>query len=113
MLLPDIAVPVATYTGWNLYRAPFPDTELCDRDGTYAPFPRTRTEREAKSDPRRSLEERYGNHANYVAKYQEAVQSLVKERLLLPEDGERYIARVKSDEFAKLFSAPVIGQTTQ
>jgi len=110
VLLPDIAVPVATYTGWNLYRAPFPETELCDRDGTYAPFPRTRAEREAKNDPRGSLEERYGSHANYVAKYQEAVRKLVKERLLLPEDGERYIARVKSDEIAKLFTAPIVGQ---
>jgi hypothetical protein len=110
VLLPDIAVPLATYTGWNLYRAPFPDTELCDRDGTYSPFPRTRAEREASNDPRRSLEERYGSHANYVAKYQEAVQKLVKERLLLPEDGQRFMARVRSDEVAKLFTAPVVGQ---
>ena len=110
VLLPDIAVPVATYTGWNLYRAPFPDTELCDRDGTYAPFPRTRAEREAKNDPRRSLEERYGSHANYVARYQEAVQRLVKERLLLPQDGERYMARVRSDEVAKLFAASIVGR---
>ena len=38
VLLPDIAVPLATYTGWNLYRSPFPESVLCDRDGTYAPF---------------------------------------------------------------------------
>ncbi|HYH42934.1 MAG TPA: alpha/beta hydrolase domain-containing protein, partial [Burkholderiales bacterium] len=110
VLLPDIAVPVATYTGWNLYRAPFPDTELCDRDGTYSPFPRTRAERETTNDPRRSLEERYGSHANYVARYQEAVQRLVKERLLLPQDGERYMARVRSDEVAKLFNPTVVGE---
>jgi hypothetical protein len=108
--LPDIAVPVATYTGWNLYRAPFPDSELCDRDGTYAPFPRTRAEREAKNDPRRSLEERYGSHASYVARYQQAVQQLVKERLLLPQDAERYMARVRSEEVAKLFTPSIIGE---
>lgn len=64
--LPDIAVPLATYTGWNLYKAPFPKGELCDRDGTYSPFSGTRAEREAKSDVRPSLEERYGDHAAYV-----------------------------------------------
>ncbi len=47
ILLPDIAVPLATYTGWNYYRAPYPEGELCDRDGTYKPFAATRAEREA------------------------------------------------------------------
>jgi hypothetical protein len=110
VLLPDVAVPLATYTGWNLYRSPYPETELCDRDGTYSPFPRTRAEREAKNDPRKSLEERYGSHAAYVTRYQEAVQRLVEGRLLLPQDGERYMARVRSDEVARLFSQQVVGQ---
>ena len=113
VLLPDIAVPLATHTGWNLYRAPFPEGELCDRDGTYSPFPRTRAEREAKNDPRQSLEERYGSHANYVARYQDAVQRLVKERLLLPQDGERYVARVRGDEVAKLFVKPPVEQASR
>ena len=106
---PDIAVPVATYTGWNLYRSPFPENVLCDRDGTYAPFARTRTEREARGDPRLSLEERYGSHENYVRQYQEVVQRLVRERLLLPEDADRYMARVKGNEFAQLFDKSVVG----
>ena len=42
--LPPIAVPLATYTGWNVYRNE--PTELCDRAGTYQPFARTRAERE-------------------------------------------------------------------
>ena len=108
--LPDVAVPLATYTGWNLYRAPYPEGEMCDRDGTYVPFARTRAEREARGDPRPSLEERYGTHANYVKRYEEAVQRLVHERLLLPADGERYMARVRSDEVARLFSQSVLGQ---
>jgi hypothetical protein len=109
VLLPDIAVPVATYTGWNLYRAPFPDDTLCDRDGTYSPFPRTRAERERTGDPRASLEERYGSHANYVKRYEEAVQRLVKDRLLLPEDGQRYLAKARSSEVAQLFGPTTIG----
>jgi hypothetical protein len=104
ILLPDIAVPLGTYTGWNLYKAPFPEGELCDRDGTYAPFAATRAEREAKNDPRPSFEERYGDQAGYVRRVEQAVQKLVADRLLLAEDGELFIAKAKSAETAKLFA---------
>jgi hypothetical protein len=104
ILLPDIAVPLATHTGWNMYRAPFPEDALCDRDGTYLPFARTRAEREARGDPRPSLEERYGTHDTYVRRYGAAVQRLVRERLLLPEDAERYMVKIRSEEIAKLFT---------
>jgi hypothetical protein len=50
--MPDIVVPVATYTGWNLYKRPFPEGELCDRDGSYHEFTSTKAERETKKDPR-------------------------------------------------------------
>ena len=103
--LPDIAVPLGTYTGWNLYKAPFPEGELCDRDGTYAPFAATRAEREAKNDPRPSLEERYGDHAGYVRRVEQAVKKLVAERLLLAEDGELFVARAKSEETVEALRA--------
>jgi hypothetical protein len=103
ILLPEIAVPLATHTGWNEYRAPHPEGELCDRDGTYAPFAATRAEREAKNDPRLSLEERYGDHAGYVKKFSEATERLVAARLLLREDADVLIARAKSTEVAKRF----------
>ncbi len=101
--LPDIAVPLATYTGWNLYKSPFPEGELCDRDGSHVVFAATRTEREAKRDPRLSLEERYGNHAAYVKKVDAYAKALVKERLLLAEDAERYVQRARSEEVVKQF----------
>jgi hypothetical protein len=111
ILLPDIAVPIATYTGWNLYKAPYPEGELCDRDGTYALFARTRAEREARGDPRPSLEERYGGHAAYVKRYEEAVQRLARERLILAEDAERFMSRVRSEEISRLFAPAVVGQS--
>ena len=104
ILLPDIAVPLGTHTGWNLYKAPFPEGELCDRDGTYMPFPATRAERQAARDPRASLEERYGDHAGYVNRVEQTVKKLVAERLLLAQDGELFIARAKSGETAKHFA---------
>ena len=59
--LPDIAAPVATYTGWNLRKNP-PD-EGCDASGMVIPFARTKAQRMASGDPRLSLEERYPGHA--------------------------------------------------
>jgi hypothetical protein len=93
--LPDIAVPLATYTGWNQYKAPFPEGEVCDRDGTFAAFARGKAEREAKGDPRPSLEERYASHADYVAKVEAAARDLVAQRLLLSEDADRYAAKAR------------------
>lgn len=93
--LPDIAVPVATYTGWNLYKAPFPEGELCDRDGSFFPLARTKAERQAKNDPRPSLEELYGDHPGYVRQVEAAAAALVRQRLLLQEDADGYIQRAR------------------
>jgi hypothetical protein len=96
--LPDIAAPLATYTGWNVYKAQ--PGELCDRDGSYIPFAKTKAEREAAGDPRPSVAERYGTRASYVAKVKAAADDLVRERLLLPDDAARYVkAAEASDRF--------------
>ena len=87
--LPSIAVPLGTYTGWNVYRAQ--TCELCDRDGSMIPFARTRREREAAGDPRASLEERYGTKDIYVARVEATAATLVADRLLLPADAEAYV----------------------
>jgi hypothetical protein len=87
--LPPIAVPLGTYTGWNVYRAQ--PCELCDRDGSLIPFARTLRERAAIGDPRPSLEERYGSRDAYVAKVKAAAEALVADRLLLPSDAALYI----------------------
>ena len=92
--LPPIAVPLGTYTGWNLYRAQ--PGELADRDGSLIPFARTKGEREATGDPRPSLEERYGTRDAYVAKVEAAAAALVAERLLLPGDAAAYVEAAKA-----------------
>jgi hypothetical protein len=91
--LPPIAVPLGTYTGWNVYREQ-PD-ELADRDGSLIPFARNRAERDAVDDPRPSLGERYGSREAYVAQVEAAAAALVAERLLLPADAAAYVAAAK------------------
>jgi Alpha/beta hydrolase domain len=88
--LPSIAVPLGTYTGWNVYKAQ-PD-ELADRDGSFIAFARDKAEREAAGDPRPSLDERYGSKANYVDQVRQAAALLVAERLLLQDDADRLVA---------------------
>jgi hypothetical protein len=87
--LPPIAVPLGTYTGWNVYRAQ--PCELCDRDGSLIPFARTKSDREASGDPRPSLEERYADREPYVARVEAAAAALVADRLLLPADAAAYV----------------------
>ena len=95
--LPDIAVPLATYTGWNEYKPPYPAGEIADRDGSCLPLPVDKTAREAAGDPRPSIAERYTSGADYVARVTAVVSQLMADRLLLAEDGERYLDRARKE----------------
>jgi hypothetical protein len=88
---PDMRVPLGTYLGWALRKAGFAEGELVSTNGCIITFARTKAEREKNGDPRLSIEERYASHAAYVEAVKRAVDGLVKEGLMLPEDGERYI----------------------
>jgi hypothetical protein len=103
--LPPVAVPLATYTGWNVFRD-LPD-ELADRDGSYVPFAQTRAEREASGDGRRSLAERYRSLDDYVMQVRVCVDQLVAERLLLPADAEAYVAAAKASDAFRPASLPL------
>jgi hypothetical protein len=91
--LPDIAVPRGTFTGWNLYRAPWPEGELADREGTYIAFANTRAERERLGDARASLQERYQSPQAYAGRVADVVTALQRDRLLLEEDAAEYLRR--------------------
>jgi hypothetical protein len=87
-----IQVPIGTYTGWNLFRDDWFASGFCPLSGSFIPFAATKAEREHTGDPRLSLEERYPTKEVYVAAVRKAAESLVAERLLLPEDAARLIA---------------------
>lgn len=83
--------PLGTYLGWNVTAEGFEAGQGCGFQGGYIPFATTKIERLARKDPRLSLEERYGTHANYVARVKAAADRLVSERYLLPEDADRIV----------------------
>jgi hypothetical protein len=88
-------VPRGTFAGWNLYKAPLPEGELADRDGTHLALASTRVEREQSGDPRLSLAERYPRDA-YASGVRAAVTALRDDRLLLEEDAATYMATARN-----------------
>jgi hypothetical protein len=86
--LPEVQVPLATYTGWGLRAGPH-SNDGCEGSGQYIPFPKTKADRLASGDPRLSIEERYGNSATYSSLLRDAVNHLVRLGFLLPSDAER------------------------
>jgi hypothetical protein len=85
--LPNLHVPLATYTGWNL-RTPdigAPD-ELNSMIGSFIPFARTKEERAQKDDPRLSITERYPDREEYLKRYEAAARGLAMGGYLLEGD---------------------------
>ncbi len=97
--LPAVAVPTATYTGWNLRADDAGDG--CDAAGMVVPFARTEAERLAHNDPRPSLAVRYPTHADYVAKVAAASEALVADRLLLLDDAIRDVAAARASDVGR------------
>ncbi|HYB70108.1 MAG TPA: alpha/beta hydrolase domain-containing protein [Candidatus Bathyarchaeia archaeon] len=87
IILPELAVPVAAHTGWNLRHPDIGGTDqLLMFAGSTLPFARTRAEREATGDPRPSIAERYPSRAEYLERVRRAAEALAREGYLLQED---------------------------
>jgi hypothetical protein len=92
--LPEVAVPLATYTGWNFRNAATGGTnQLVPLLGSYIPLPRTRAERDASRDPRPSVEERYSSRQQYLDAIDKAAAALVKQGYLLAGDVPSVVKR--------------------
>jgi hypothetical protein len=92
--LPEITVPLATYTGWNLrdpsigapsQRPPF--------EGSFFPFPKDAAAREKSGDARKSIAERYASREIYLDQFTRATDSLIQQRWILPEDRSALLQR--------------------
>jgi hypothetical protein len=92
--MPELAVPLATYTGWNL-RSPEigAPTQLATQIGSFIPFAHTKAERAQSRDPRLSIEERYSGKDDYLKKFEAAAKTLVDQRYLLPQDVSPLVQR--------------------
>ncbi len=97
----DIAVPVGTNTGWNLYPSGPRGRDVCGLTGSFFAFAETRDERLASGDSRRSLEERYGDHSGFVQAVRRAAEDSVAQRTLLAEDAEVIIKMAEDSDILR------------
>jgi hypothetical protein len=91
---PELAVPLATYCGWNPRH---PDTgapgDLMQMMGSTLPFPATRAARNRSGDPRASIEERHASKDAYLVRVRDAAMTMVSARHVLEEDVGAIVAR--------------------
>jgi hypothetical protein len=103
--LPELTVPLATYTGWAL-RSGVWVNDGCEGSGQYIPFEATKAERLAAGDPRPSVEERYASYAQYKAKVIDAVDNLARRRFLICDDTQAIVTRLLAAGLAAGVPAP-------
>jgi len=90
--MPEIAVPLATFVGWNFYNERSgPTTELVTDTGGMIPFARTRAERESTNDSRPSIEERYKSREQYLELITKSANDLAAKGYLIKEDIPRIV----------------------
>jgi hypothetical protein len=92
--LPEVTVPLATYTSWNLRD---PSIGASDQrvsfEASYLPFHKTAGERQKTGDPRKSIAERYSGREDYLSRYASELDDLIKQRWILPEDRATMMQR--------------------
>lgn len=93
--------PLGTYLGWNVTAGgtrPFHADQICNYVGGMIPFAKSKDERLATGDPRLSLEERYINHAGYVAAVEKASVNAVAKGFLLQDDADVLIKQAQESK---------------
>ncbi|MGI8431872.1 MAG: alpha/beta hydrolase domain-containing protein [Chthoniobacterales bacterium] len=92
--LPELDVPIATYTGWNL-RDPSTGlpAERVSFIGSDLPFPKTSADAKTADEPRRPIAERYPSREEYLTQFRAAAEKLSAARFLLPEDLDALVKR--------------------
>lgn len=88
--LPEVAVPLATFTGWY-HRNPAYSLTLGRNAGRVWPLPATVEARRESSDPRASIQELYPTSDSYRIANQDQIEDLYRQRFLLAEDRRRLL----------------------
>ncbi|MDH4062826.1 MAG: alpha/beta hydrolase domain-containing protein [Acidobacteriota bacterium] len=92
--VPALEVPLATYTGWNLFNERSGPTDVVSSmQGSFIPLAPARADRERVNDPRRSVAERYQSRDQYLSLVTNAADALVQKGYLLKADVSRIVAQ--------------------
>jgi hypothetical protein len=102
--LPDVAVPLATYVGWNLRnKEAGAEGALATLLGSCILFPRTEAEQAKNKDPRPALDALYANFEQYRSKHAILCKIHQDGRTLLAEDAALLMKNLEGRR--KLFAA--------
>lgn len=94
--LPEVAAPLATYTGWNL-RSPAigASDQRLPFLGSFVPLPRTQAEAVASHDPRTPILARYQDYDAYRESYIRSLTWLIHQRYILAADRDAMLGYSK------------------
>lgn len=93
--LPEVAAPIATFTGWRM-RNPAYSESLGRNRGSILPLPNNDDAGKKKGDPRPSVKELYPTQADYMLEVTKNLIDLYRKRLLLGEDLARLLGEMGS-----------------
>jgi Alpha/beta hydrolase domain len=92
--IPEVAVPLGTFTGWNIRLPQLKDLGyLAGLVGSFEPFAKTKEERDRTGDPRLSIAERYASKQDYLDRVTKSARDLVSQRFLLSGDVDVVVRR--------------------
>jgi Alpha/beta hydrolase domain len=91
--VPELMVPLGTRVGFNTRNAAIGFPSATARwEGSFIPFPRNESERQAIGDPRPSLASRYASHDDYEAKLRAAAQRVAASGFLRTEEIDALVS---------------------
>ncbi len=91
--LPHLAVPLGTFTGWNVSVPEFPKLGYLDGlRGSFVPFAATADAARKAGDERASVAQRYLSKDAYVAQVRASAQRLAAQRFVLGDDVPAIVA---------------------
>ena len=98
--LPDVSVPVATNTGWNLRHPEIGNQDLMigitgGLAGWTVPLALSKSDRNKFGDPRPSIEELYDSEEDYIVKVRSEVHKLVTLRYIKDLDAEEIVYKAE------------------
>ena len=103
--MPELAVPLATYAGWNLRAPGHAKGESCSTSGAAIPFALSPATRAAK-DTRATLAQLYRGRADYQARFGAAADSLVARGFLTALDASNVYKKGATAISPALIPAP-------
>jgi hypothetical protein len=110
LLPPEVAVPLATHTGWSLRsREAGAQDQIVGLVGSYILFPLVAAEASERGDSRRSIEERYGSLDEFTEQLKRECQRMAQAGYLL-EDEIPAIVEKHRQRAAEVFDRMKNGQ---